>query len=104
MAKKIVWSDEARADVRAIDRATALWLLQGLARFALTESGDVKQLEGYDPFASAIAKTPIADLRQPGWRYRRTKITAFDGDDMPRIVAITGTSPFGAEIGTCALI
>ncbi len=49
MAKKIVWSDEARADVRAIDRATALWLLQGLARFALTESGDVKQLEGYDP-------------------------------------------------------
>jgi mRNA-degrading endonuclease RelE of RelBE toxin-antitoxin system len=49
MAKKIVWSDEARADVRAIDRATALGLLQGLARFALTESGDVKQLEGYDP-------------------------------------------------------
>ena len=49
MAKKIVWSDEARADVRAIDRATALWLLQGLARFTLTESGDVKQLEGYDP-------------------------------------------------------
>jgi mRNA interferase RelE/StbE len=49
MAKKIVWSDEARADVRAIDRATALSLLQGLARFAFTESGDVKQLEGYDP-------------------------------------------------------
>ena len=49
MAKKIVWSDEARADMRAIDRATALRLLQGLARFALTESGDVKQLEGYEP-------------------------------------------------------
>ena len=49
MAKKIVWSDEARADVRAIDRSTALGLLTGLARFALTESGDVKQLEGYDP-------------------------------------------------------
>jgi hypothetical protein len=49
MAKKIVWSDEARADMRAIDRSTALGLLNGLARFAFTESGDVKQLEGYDP-------------------------------------------------------
>ena len=49
MAKKIIWSDEARADVRAIDRSTALGLLEGLARFAFTESGDVKQLQGYDP-------------------------------------------------------
>lgn len=49
MAKRIVWSEEARADVRSIDRSTALRLLNGLARFAFTESGDVKQLEGYEP-------------------------------------------------------
>jgi mRNA-degrading endonuclease RelE of RelBE toxin-antitoxin system len=49
MAKKITWSDDARADVRAIDRSTALRLLRGLARFAITGSGDVKQLEGYQP-------------------------------------------------------
>jgi mRNA-degrading endonuclease RelE of RelBE toxin-antitoxin system len=49
MAKSIIWSDEARADVRAIDRSIALGLLEGLARFAFTESGDVKQLHGYDP-------------------------------------------------------
>ena len=49
MAKKIIWSDEARADVRAIDRSTALGLLEGLARFVFTESGDVKQLQGYNP-------------------------------------------------------
>lgn len=36
-------------DVRAIDRSTALRLLKGWAQFAFTESGDVKQLEGYNP-------------------------------------------------------
>lgn len=49
MAKKIAWTDHARADIRAIDRQTALNLLQGLARFALIEEGDVKQLRGMDP-------------------------------------------------------
>ena len=39
MAKKIIWSEDARTDVRAIDRITALSLLEGLARFAFTESG-----------------------------------------------------------------
>lgn len=35
--------------MRANDRDTALGLLHGLARFAFTESGGVRQLEGYDP-------------------------------------------------------
>ena len=56
MAKKIAWTDRAKADVRAIDRQTALHLLHGLARFALSEDGGVKQLQGIDPpdFASAL--------------------------------------------------
>ena len=49
MAKKIAWTDQAKVDVRAIDRQTALNLLHGLARFALSEEGDVKQLQGIDP-------------------------------------------------------
>jgi mRNA-degrading endonuclease RelE of RelBE toxin-antitoxin system len=49
MAKRVIWSDEARADVRAIDRSTALRILQRLARFAYSSAGDVKRLKGYDP-------------------------------------------------------
>lgn len=49
MAKKIAWTDQARADVRAIDRETALNLLHGLARFLATEEGDVKLLKGIEP-------------------------------------------------------
>jgi hypothetical protein len=41
MANKIAWTDQAKADLRAIDRQTALNLLHGLARFALSEEGDV---------------------------------------------------------------
>jgi len=53
VAKRIIWSDAARSDIRAIDQRTALRLLRGVARFALGESGDVKQLEGYQPAVSA---------------------------------------------------
>jgi mRNA-degrading endonuclease RelE of RelBE toxin-antitoxin system len=49
MGRRVVFSDEARADVRAIDRETALRLLVALARFLKTDAGDVKQLEGFDP-------------------------------------------------------
>jgi mRNA-degrading endonuclease RelE of RelBE toxin-antitoxin system len=49
MAKKIAWTDQGRADVRAIDRETALDLLHGLARFLASDEGDVKRLQGIDP-------------------------------------------------------
>jgi mRNA-degrading endonuclease RelE of RelBE toxin-antitoxin system len=49
MARRVVFSGEARADIRAIDRQTALRLLKALARFLETDAGDVKQLEGFDP-------------------------------------------------------
>ena len=67
MAKRIIWSDEARADVRAIDQKTAYGLLRGLSRFALTESGDVKQLAGYDP---AQFRLRLGDYRI---RFRKTR-------------------------------
>ena len=49
MPKKIEWTPAARADLRRITQETALRILEGLARFLLTEEGDVKQLKGSDP-------------------------------------------------------
>jgi mRNA-degrading endonuclease RelE of RelBE toxin-antitoxin system len=49
MAKKIAWTDQAKADVRGIDRETAIDLLHRLARFLVTEDGDVKRLTDIDP-------------------------------------------------------
>jgi len=40
------WLDEAKADVRALDRATAMRLFEGILHFARTGSGDVKALHG----------------------------------------------------------
>ena len=49
MPKKIEWTPTARADLRRINRETALRILEGLARFLFTEEGDVKLLKGTEP-------------------------------------------------------
>jgi mRNA-degrading endonuclease RelE of RelBE toxin-antitoxin system len=49
MAKRIVWTERAKADVRSIEQSTALRLLHGLARFVATEEGDVKRLQDIEP-------------------------------------------------------
>ena len=41
----VTWSPEARADLRAIDRETALQILHCLDRYSSTRSGDVKKLK-----------------------------------------------------------
>ena len=43
---RIEWLDEAKADVRALDRPTAMRLFEGILRFAQTGSGDVNALHG----------------------------------------------------------
>jgi mRNA-degrading endonuclease RelE of RelBE toxin-antitoxin system len=60
MPQRVIFSIEARADLRAIDRETALRLLKALARFLATDAGNVKQLEGFDP--------PRYRLRIGNWR------------------------------------
>jgi mRNA-degrading endonuclease RelE of RelBE toxin-antitoxin system len=42
---RIVWTDRGKADVRAIDRSTALRILQAITRYAREGIGDVKALE-----------------------------------------------------------
>lgn len=67
MALQVIWSPEARSDVRKIDQETALRLLKAIARFLQTEAGDIKQLKGFDP--------PLFRLRIGDWRviYRRAE-------------------------------
>ncbi len=60
MSQLIFWSNQARADMRAIDRNTALDLLQSVWRYVQTASGDVKQLHGHNP--------PRYRLRAGDWR------------------------------------
>lgn len=49
MGKKIAWTDQAKAQLRAIDRETALRILHALARLVATGEGDVKRLQDIEP-------------------------------------------------------
>ena len=49
MGKPIVWTDQARADIRGIEKPIAMQLLKTLGRYALTGEGATKQLKGIDP-------------------------------------------------------
>jgi mRNA-degrading endonuclease RelE of RelBE toxin-antitoxin system len=44
--RRIAWTEQAKADVRRLDRATALRILHALHRFAESGSGDLKTLQG----------------------------------------------------------
>jgi len=49
VAKKIAWTDQAKANLRAIDKATALRILHILARYLATGEGDVRRLQDVEP-------------------------------------------------------
>jgi mRNA interferase RelE/StbE len=49
MRKKVAWAEPAKADLRAIDQATALRILHVLARYLATGEGDVKRLQDVEP-------------------------------------------------------
>ena len=44
--KRIEWTDQARADVRKLDKPTAIRLLHALHRFTESGAGDIKTLQG----------------------------------------------------------
>lgn len=44
--KKIAWSDRARADVRRLDRETAMRIFTALHQFVESGEGDIKKLRG----------------------------------------------------------
>ena len=47
--RNIVWRDQAKTQLRAIDQPTALRILHALAHFATSGEGDVKRLQEIDP-------------------------------------------------------
>lgn len=47
--KRIRFSDQAKADIRAIPQPVAMNILVALHRLAETGAGDVKKLKGIDP-------------------------------------------------------
>ena len=49
MPKRIVWTDQAKADVRGIEQPIAIQILKTLGRYVLTGEGATKQLKGVTP-------------------------------------------------------
>jgi mRNA-degrading endonuclease RelE of RelBE toxin-antitoxin system len=49
MGRKITWTDQGKADLRAIDQVTALRILHTITRYLATGEGDVKRLQEIEP-------------------------------------------------------
>ncbi len=49
MGKKVIWGEQARLQLRAIDKTTAMRILHGLAVYLETGEGDVKRLQNIEP-------------------------------------------------------
>jgi len=64
---RFVWAPSARAELRGIERDTAMRILLALTRYAETGEGDVKALEGK---FSGTHRLRIGDWRV---RFRRVK-------------------------------
>ena len=47
--KKIIFKDQAKKDLRAIDRLTALHILHEIDQYSATGEGDVKRLQDIEP-------------------------------------------------------
>ena len=66
--KDLEWSESSLEDMAALDKGIARRIQRTVERFAQTESGNVKKLQGIDP--------PEYRLRIGDWRVR----FALDGD------------------------
>lgn len=66
--KRILWTEPAKADVRSVDKPTAMRILVGLHRFAEMGEGDVKRLQGREELRLRIGDyriffaSPTVDL------------------------------------------
>ena len=49
MAKRIVWTEQAKADLHAVEQPIAWQILKTLGRYVLTGEGATKQLQGVAP-------------------------------------------------------
>lgn len=49
MAKRVAFTDQAKAELRVIPQPAAIQILRTLARFLASEEGNVKRLQGVEP-------------------------------------------------------
>ncbi len=77
--KKIIFSNQARADVRRLDRDIAMRIFGPLHRFAETGQGDIKRLKGeteeFRPrvgdYRLRFTEEPVNTLRIHSVRHRK---------------------------------
>jgi hypothetical protein len=60
MVKRLVWTEQAKVDIRGIEQPIALQILKTLARYAQTGEGNTKQLRDIEP--------PLVRLRSQALR------------------------------------
>ncbi|MGA1997014.1 MAG: type II toxin-antitoxin system RelE/ParE family toxin [Bryobacteraceae bacterium] len=49
MVKRLVWTEQAKVDIRGIEQPIALQILKTLARYARAGEGNTKQLRDIEP-------------------------------------------------------
>lgn len=72
---RITWTEQAKADVRSLDRPTAMRILHALHRFAEYGTGEVKALEGYEELRLRIGEYRLffVPTRDHGIEIRRVR-------------------------------
>jgi mRNA interferase RelE/StbE len=63
--KRIVWTELAKADVRGLDKNTAMRILVALHRFAESGEGDVKALQGREEFRLRVGDYRLLFVYKP---------------------------------------
>ena len=63
--KRIVWSAQAKGDVRRLDKPTAMRILAALHRFADSGEGDVKALQGMEELRLRIGDYRLIFVNAP---------------------------------------
>jgi len=96
----IEWLDEARADVRALDRTTAMRLFEGTLHFARTGSGKVTTLHG--DMAGAF-RLRVGDYRSSSRSKRTSCASSVSAIALRLTVESTHEPNAGAPISSQAL-
>lgn len=63
--RRIVWSAQAKGDVRRLDKSTAMRILATLHRFADSGEGDVKALQGMEELRLRIGDYRLIFVNAP---------------------------------------
>ncbi len=90
------WSPEARTDLRAIDRETAIQILHCIDRYLASRTGDVKMLKPRKPafvFVAATTESSSITRTRPLWKSPLcaidARLTAKSSERAPDLTLVT---------------